>query len=217
MATVSEAYLTLGFIAHWAIGTHHFDGNTRLCARHGGKSVEGNLRVRRAAGVLARRRSRRCHLVVRAQRGRNVDSVMGSDPLSSGRPDPPVFTCVDPRSTPVGRGDLLHEIRPNDWDGQVAAEAELRRAVVDYLAGKSLSTEFLDRFRQRDLSQPRRHGSVCGAVADRYKQSTELQLTQMWDDSPNCRRLRSCHSPRRWRLRPTTTARPGVTCGSKND
>ena len=86
MATVSEAYLTLGFIAHWAIGTHHFDGNTRLCARHGGKSIDGNLRVRRAAGVLARRRSRRCHLVVRAQRGRNVDSVMGSDPLSSGRP-----------------------------------------------------------------------------------------------------------------------------------
>ena len=42
--------------------------------------------------------------------------------------DPPVFTCVDPRSTPVGRGDLLHEIRRNDWDGQVAAEAVLRRA-----------------------------------------------------------------------------------------
>jgi hypothetical protein len=53
--------------------------------------------------------------------------------------DPPVFTYVDPRSTPVGHGNLLHEIRPNDWDCQVAAEAELRHAVVDYLAGKSLS------------------------------------------------------------------------------
>ena len=44
-------------------------------------------------------------------------------------------------------------------------------------------------FGKRDLSQRRRHGSVCGAVADRYKQSTELQLTQTSDDSPNCRRL----------------------------
>jgi len=65
------------------------------------------------SGVLARRRSP-MYLVVRAQRGRNVDSVMGSDPLSSGRPGSPVFTCVDSRSTPVGHGNLLHEIRPND-------------------------------------------------------------------------------------------------------
>jgi hypothetical protein len=42
-------------------------------------------------------------------------------------------------ASPVGHGNLLHEIRPNDWDCQVAAEAELRHAVVDYLAGKSLS------------------------------------------------------------------------------
>ena len=72
----AEEYYTLTTIARAGIGTNHLDGNTRLCTATAGEALEGELRLRRTARLLHRRRPRRRDRAVRAQRRRDADGAV---------------------------------------------------------------------------------------------------------------------------------------------
>ncbi|MEU4520635.1 nitrate reductase [Amycolatopsis sp. NPDC024027] len=104
----AEEYYTLAAIARGGLGTHHLDGNTRLCT---------------ATAAAALKESFGCdgqpasytdvdHADVIALFGHNMaetQAVLWSRVLDRlAGPNPPAVLCADPRDTPVARAATLH-------------------------------------------------------------------------------------------------------------
>jgi anaerobic selenocysteine-containing dehydrogenase len=127
-----EEYYTLAVIAHGGIGTHHVDGNTRLCTATAAEALKESFGCDGQPGSY----TDVDHADVIALFGHNVaetQSVLWTRILDRlAGPNPPKLVCVDPRLTPVAReatvhlaprpgtnvalmNGLLHEIIANDW------------------------------------------------------------------------------------------------------
>lgn len=127
-----EEYYTLATIARGAIGTHHLDGNTRLCTSTAATALKESFGSDGQPGSY----TDIDHADVIALYGHNVAETQPVlwtrilDRLAG--TDPPALVCVDPRRTPVAEAatvhlaplpgtnvalvnSLLHEIIQNGW------------------------------------------------------------------------------------------------------
>jgi anaerobic selenocysteine-containing dehydrogenase len=135
-----EEYYTQATIARGGIGTHHLDGNTRLCTATAGESLKESFGCDGQPGSL----SDIDDADVIVLYGHNVAETQSVtwmrilDRLAG--PDPPRLVCVDPRQTPVARradvhlalrsgtnlallNALVHEVIANGWiDGGYISE-----------------------------------------------------------------------------------------------
>ena len=154
--------------------------------------------VRRSGGHLTRdrgpcpRRGVRAVLRLHPHAGRQLLPLPSSLAYHRDQLPPGIHTILSGQQLrgPRAGGDVERHQRPVPVRGSFAKISGAQTRSCGPSRWKVVEPQNISiAFRQRDLSQRRRHGSVCGAVADRYKQSTELQWTQTSDDSPNCRRL----------------------------
>lgn len=103
-----EEYYTLAAIARGGIGTHHLDGNTRLCTATAAAALKESFGCDGQPGTYADID----HADVIALFGHNVaetQSVLWMRMLDRlAGPNPPQVICVDPRSTPVARMAAVH-------------------------------------------------------------------------------------------------------------
>lgn len=150
-----EEYYTLALIGHGGIGTHHMDGNTRLCTATAAAALKESFACDGQPGSY----TDIDHADVIALYGHNMaetQSVLWARVLDRlAGPNPPAIVCVDPRTTPVARAatvhlaprpgtnvmlmnGLLHEILRNGWIDRDYIEAhtvgfeELRERLEDY-------------------------------------------------------------------------------------
>ena len=172
-----EEYYTQAVIARAGIGTHHLDGNTRLCTATAAEALKESFGCDGQPGSY----TDVDHADVIALFGHNVaetQTVLWARMLDRlAGPRPPAIVCVDPRLTPVARhatvhlaplpgtnmalmNGLLHEIIANDWvdrdyiDAHTVGFEELRSRVQEY--------------------PPQRAAAICGVDADDIRQAARL-------------------------------------------
>lgn len=103
-----EEYYTLAVIARAGIGTHHLDGNTRLCTSTAAEALKESFGCDGQPGSY----TDVDHADVLALFGHNAAETQPVlwmrmlDRLDG--PDPPRLICVDPRPTPVARRATVH-------------------------------------------------------------------------------------------------------------
>ncbi|SFW85877.1 molybdopterin oxidoreductase family protein [Amycolatopsis australiensis] len=173
----AEEYYTLAAIARGGLGTHHLDGNTRLCT---------------ATAAAALKESFGCdgqpssytdvdHADVIALFGHNVaetQAVLWSRMLDRlAGPNPPALLCVDPRETPVARAatlhlaplpgtnvalmnGLLHEIVEHGWVDREYVE----RCTVGYDDLAAMVAAY----------PPERAAEICGLDAGQIREAARL-------------------------------------------
>ena len=95
--------------------------------RHRRRSAEGVLRLRRATRLLHRRRPRRRHRAVRAQRRRDPDRAVDADAGPAGRPEPAADRLRRPPADPG---------RPRSADGASGAAAGHQRRADERAAAR---------------------------------------------------------------------------------
>ena len=172
-----EEYYTLATLARGGIGTHHLDGNTRLCTATAEWALKQTFLCDGQPGSYADVD----HADVIALYGHNVAEtqvVLWSRMLDRlAGSDPPKIVCVDPRTTPVARAAtvhlaplpgtnlalmnaLVHEIIANDWVDHefVAAHThgftDLARCVAEY--------------------PPEHAARICGVPAAQIRSAAEI-------------------------------------------
>ncbi|MGY2873861.1 anaerobic selenocysteine-containing dehydrogenase [Marmoricola sp. URHA0025 HA25] len=150
-----EEYYTLAVMARAGIGTHHLDGNTRLCTATSAEALKESFGCDGQPGSY----TDVDHADTIALYGHNVaetQSVLWSRILDRlAGPNPPRIVCVDPRMTPVAQAAtvhlaprpgtnlmlmnaLVHEVLAHDWIDRdyIAQHAvgleELATAVAGY-------------------------------------------------------------------------------------
>ncbi|GGQ28715.1 anaerobic selenocysteine-containing dehydrogenase [Actinomadura coerulea] len=103
-----EEYYTLAAIARGGIGTHHLDGNTRLCTATAAAALKESFGCDGQPGTYADID----HADVIALFGHNAaetQTVLWMRMLDRlAGPNPPQVICVDPRPTPVARMAAVH-------------------------------------------------------------------------------------------------------------
>ncbi|QTZ91655.1 molybdopterin oxidoreductase family protein [Streptomyces auratus] len=103
-----EEYYTLTVLARAGIGTHHLDGNTRLCTATAGEALKETFGTDGQPGSY----TDIDHADTLALFGHNVAETQTVlwmrilDRLEG--PQPPRLICVDPRPTPVARRATVH-------------------------------------------------------------------------------------------------------------
>jgi anaerobic selenocysteine-containing dehydrogenase len=172
-----EEYYTQAVIARGGIGTHHLDGNTRLCTATAAAALKESFGCDGQPGSY----TDVDHADVIALFGHNVaetQTVLWARMLDRlAGPTPPAIVCVDPRRTPVAQqaavhlaplpgtnvalmNALLHEIIAHDWvdhdyiDAHTVGFEELRKRVKDY--------------------PPQRAAEICGVQVDDVRQAAKL-------------------------------------------
>ncbi|MGW4487389.1 molybdopterin-dependent oxidoreductase [Amycolatopsis sp. NPDC004368] len=104
----AEEYYTLAAIARGGIGTHHLDGNTRLCTATAAAALKESFGCDGQPACYADVD----HADVIALFGHNVAETQAVlwerilDRLAGS--EPPKLLCVDPRETPVARAATVH-------------------------------------------------------------------------------------------------------------
>jgi anaerobic selenocysteine-containing dehydrogenase len=173
----AEEYYTQTVIARAGIGTHHLDGNTRLCTATAAAALKESFGCDGQPGSY----TDVDHADVIALFGHNVaetQTVLWARMLDRlAGSTPPAIVCVDPRLTPVGQqatvhlaplpgtnvalmNGLLHEIIAHDWvdhdwvDANTVGFDELRKRVDEY--------------------PPHRAAEVCGVDADDIRRAARL-------------------------------------------
>ncbi|MFC4857138.1 molybdopterin oxidoreductase family protein [Actinophytocola glycyrrhizae] len=173
----AEEYYTLAAIARGGLGTHHLDGNTRLCTATAAAALKTSFACDGQPGSY----TDVDHADAFALFGHNVaetQSVLWERMLDRlAGPNPPALLCVDPRTTEVAKAatvhlaplpgtnlavmnGLLHEILANDWvdhdfvDRATVGFADLEKMVADY--------------------PPDRVASICGVPAEKIREAAEL-------------------------------------------
>ncbi len=172
-----EEYYTLATLVRGGIGTHHLDGNTRLCTATAEWALKQSFGCDGQPGSY----TDVDHADVLALYGHNVAETQGVlwsrmlDRMAG--PEPPQLLCVDPRTTPVARAAtlhlaplpgtnvalmnaLLHEIIAHDWIDREYIDA--RTHGFDALA------------REVAGCTPERAAAVCGVPADRIRAAARM-------------------------------------------
>ncbi len=173
----AEEYYTLSLIAHGGIGTHHLDGNTRLCTATAAAALKSSFGCDGQPGSY----SDVDHADVIALYGHNMaetQTLLWSRILDRlAGPEPPRIVCVDPRPTPVARAAtvhlaprpgtnvplmnaLLHEIVANDWVDH------------EYLAQHTVGYESL-RQQVQDWT-PERAAELCDVPAEKIREAARV-------------------------------------------
>jgi anaerobic selenocysteine-containing dehydrogenase len=172
-----EEYYTQAIIARAGIGTHHLDGNTRLCTATAAAALKESFGCDGQPGSY----TDVDHADVIALFGHNVaetQTVLWTRMLDRlAGPTPPAIVCVDPRHTPVARAatvhlaplpgtnvalmnGLLHEIIGHDWVDQGYVDAH---------------TVGFDELRQRVAQYPpQRAAEICRVQADDIRRAARL-------------------------------------------
>ncbi|KAE8764830.1 molybdopterin oxidoreductase family protein [Georgenia thermotolerans] len=173
----AEEYYTLALIARGGIGTHHLDGNTRLCTATAAAALKESFASDGQPGSY----SDVDHADVIALYGHNVaetQTVLWMRMLDRlAGPNPPQVVCVDPRPTPVARAatvhlaprpgtnvalmnGLLHEIVANGWVDE------------EYVARHAVGLEELQ-MRVRDYP-PERVATICDVPAEQIREAARI-------------------------------------------
>jgi anaerobic selenocysteine-containing dehydrogenase len=172
-----EEYYTQAIIARGGIGTHHLDGNTRLCTATAAAALKESFGCDGQPGSY----TDVDHADVIALFGHNVaetQTVLWARMLDRlAGPSPPAIVCVDPRLTPVARqatvhlaplpgtnmalmNGLLHEIIAHGWvdhdyiDAHTVGFEELSKRVGEY--------------------PPERAAEICGVDADDIRRAARV-------------------------------------------
>ncbi len=172
-----EEYYTQAIIARAGIGTHHLDGNTRLCTSTAAEALKQSFASDGQPGSY----TDVDHADVIALFGHNVaetQTVLWARMLDRLAGDaPPAIVCVDPRPTPVARhasvhlaplpgtnvalmNGLLHEIIAHDWVDH------------DYINRNTIG---FDELRKRvEEYPPQRVAQICGVDADTLRRAARI-------------------------------------------
>ena len=174
-----EEYYTLAVIGKAGIGTPHMDGNTRLCTATAGGRAEGQLRHRRAARVLHRRRPLRRPRPVGPQRAPRPQTVLWMRMLDRRHgPNPPAMLAVDPRATPVAREADVH-LAVRNGTNVALMNGLLRELLAPRLDRRAVRRRSHHRLRVswRPLSsRTRRSGSPRSAASPRASVTAAAEL-----------------------------------------
>jgi anaerobic selenocysteine-containing dehydrogenase len=172
-----EEYYTLAVIARGGIGTHHLDGNTRLCTSTAAAALKESFACDGQPGSY----TDVDHADVIALYGHNVaetQTVLWARILDRlAGPNPPALLCVDPRRTPVAEAATLH-LAPLPGTNVALLNALLheilRHAWVDhdYVAAHTVGFAELAEM-VRDCT-PEWAAGICGVPAEQIRDAARL-------------------------------------------
>jgi anaerobic selenocysteine-containing dehydrogenase len=173
----AEEYYTQTVIARAGIGTHHLDGNTRLCTATAAAALKESFGCDGQPGSY----TDVDHADVIALFGHNVaetQTVLWARMLDRlAGSTPPAIVCVDPRLTPVAQkatvhlaplpgtnvalmNALLHEIIAHDW--------------VDHAWVDANAVGFDELCKRVEEYPPERAAEICGVDADDIRRAARL-------------------------------------------
>ncbi|GAA2502881.1 nitrate reductase [Streptomyces longisporus] len=172
-----EEYYTLTVLARAGIGTHHLDGNTRLCTSTAAEALKESFGCDGQPGSY----DDLDHADVIALFGHNIAETQPVqwmrilDRLDGG--DPPRLVCVDPRPTQVARRSAVH-LAPRSGTNVALLNALLHEIIRndrvdhDYLAAHTVGFEELAS-RVADCT-PEWAAGICDVPAARIAEAAEL-------------------------------------------
>src|SRR3569833_3024608 len=173
----AEEYYTLAAIARAGIGTHHLDGNTRLCTATAAAALKESFGCDGQPASC----SDVDHADVIALHGHNVaetQTVLWTRILDRlAGPNPPKLICVDPRLTPVARAATVH-LAPRPGTNVMLMNALLHEILAngwydeDYVAAHAVGFDELKR--QLEKYPPEAAAEVCDVPAEQIREAARL-------------------------------------------
>jgi anaerobic selenocysteine-containing dehydrogenase len=173
----AEEYYTLAAIARAGIGTHHLDGNTRLCTATAAAALKESFGCDGQPASY----SDVDHADVIALFGHNVAETQAVlwtrilDRLEG--PNPPAVLCVDPRETPVARAATLH-LAPLPGTNLALMNGLLHEIIahdrVDHDYVERSTVGYADLEKMVADYPPERVAEICGLTEAEIRAAAEL-------------------------------------------
>src|SRR3954447_12772224 len=172
-----EEYYTLALIARGGIGTHHLDGNTRLCTATAAEALKESFGTDGQPGSFADLD----HADVICLYGHNMaetQTVLWTRILDRlAGPEPPRIVCVDPRRTAVAQQATVH-LAPRPGTNVMVMNALLHELIEH----EWIDREYVDRHTVGfdELAKmvapytPERAAEVCDVPADDLRDAARL-------------------------------------------
>jgi anaerobic selenocysteine-containing dehydrogenase len=172
-----EEYYTLGVIARAGIGTHHIDGNTRLCTATAAEALKESFGCDGQPGSYADID----HADVIALYGHNVaetQTVLWARILDRlAGPQPPRLVCVDPRRTAVAAAAAVH-LAPRPGTNVMLMNALLRELIrhdrIDRAYVDAHTVGFEELAAMVEPCPVERAAEVCDVPADDLREAARL-------------------------------------------
>ncbi|MGV9943213.1 molybdopterin oxidoreductase family protein [Streptomyces sp. NPDC003401] len=172
-----EEYYTLAVLARAGIGTHHLDGNTRLCTATAGEALKESFGCDGQPGSY----DDIDHADVIALFGHNIAETQPVqwmrilDRLEG--TDPPRLVCVDPRPTRVARAAAVH-LAPRVGTNVALLDALLHEIVrtdrVDHAFLAAHTVGFEELAARVEECTPAWAAGICDVPAARIEEAAEL-------------------------------------------